>query len=198
MKMPFRYNKAMRRGYITITVLVFATVFGVILTALIGFVFTQNRLQIAKEHHARALQVAEAGLDYYKWFLAHFPGDVTHGTGEPGPYELAYADPETGTVGSFSLEVEGETFCGAVNAVAITSTGWTDSEPGLTRTVFAKYARPSVAEYSFIINSNVWAGADRIIRGPYHSNGVVSVARRNMGSSPECLCVRSSLYRDAG
>jgi hypothetical protein len=39
------------------------------------------------------------------------------------------------------------------------------------RTIQARYMRPSVAEYSYIVNTDVWAGPDRQIRGKYHSNG---------------------------
>ena len=48
--------------------------------------------------------------------------------------------------------------------------------------VFGKYARPSVAEYAYIINSNVWAGADREIVGPYHSNGGIRMDGENQST----------------
>ena len=172
-------QKKSTQGYITVSVIVFSAVFALILGGLIGFVFTQNRGQILRQNRERALQIAEAGLDYYKWYLAHFPNDLTHGTGQPGPYEIPYYDPEGGQIGAFSLEVEGETFCQETNVIEITSTGWTLDDPSATRVVYGKYAKPSVADYSFIINSNVWAGADREITGPYHSNGGIRMDGTN-------------------
>lgn len=45
--------------------------------------------------------------------------------------------------------------------------------------MYGKYARPSVAEYAFVINSNVWAGEDREITGRYHSNGGIRMDGEN-------------------
>jgi hypothetical protein len=55
----------------------------------------------------------------------------------------------------------------------------TYDNPNVGRKVYARYARPTVAEYAYIINSNVWAGADRTIIGPYHSNGGVRMDGTN-------------------
>lgn len=159
------------KGSISILVIVFTAVFAVITSSLMGYVFIQKNLQDAKENRESAIQIAEAGLDYYKWFLGHFPNDLQNGTGEDGPYEVSYSDPEVGEIGKFSLDVDGNTQCNTVMSVDITSTGWTNDQPDLKRIVFGKYARPSVAEYAFLINSNVWAGSDRSVIGPYHSNG---------------------------
>ena len=151
-------------------VLVFAAVFLTLVSALAGYIFVEKRAQLSKENREKALHIAEAGLEYYRWFLAHYPDDLQNGTGAPGPYEHTVSDPEGGELGTFSLNVTGETFCNTVAAVTIESTGWTAADPTLTRTVSAEYTRPSVAEFSHIVDSNVWAGADRVISGPYHSN----------------------------
>lgn len=166
-------------GYFVILVLVFGAVFIALVSSLAGFIFIEQRAQLAKENRERALQIAEAGLDYYRWFLAHFPDDTMDGTGGPGPYVHTYADPEGGVVGSFSLDISGNEQCGTLSSVDIISTGMTDADPTLTRTVSGRYTRPSVAEYAYIINSNVWAGADREIVGPYHSNGGIRMDGTN-------------------
>lgn len=179
MKNSENMNIYKQSGYITMLVLVFAGVFFVIVTSLSGFIFVQNKVQIAKENVSKAFQISEAGLDYYKWFLAHFPDDLQDGTGVSGPYEHTYADPEGGNFGSFSLDVTGNTQCGVVSSIDITSTGWSDNNPSIQRIVTGKYARPSVAEYSFILNSAVWAGSDRTIYGKYHSNGGIRMDADN-------------------
>jgi len=161
------------RGYFVIMVLVFSAVFFTLISALSGYIFVEKRVQLAKENREKALHIAEAGLEYYRWYLAHFPGDLQDGTGGAGPYIHTVPDPEGGTLGSFSLDIQGETFCGAVAGVVIESTGWTAADPTYKRTVRARYTRPSVAEFSHIVDSDVWAGSDRVINGPYHSNGGV-------------------------
>ncbi len=172
----------LKAGYITLLVLVFSAVFVTILFGLTGFIFVQNKVSLAKETRGRALQIAEAGLDYYKWFLAHNPGDLTDGTGESGPFVHNYNDPEGGVIGKFSLNVNGNTTCGGITSIDITSTGSVDSDPNYKREVYGKYSRPSVAEYSYIINSNVWAGSDRNIMGRYHSNGGIRMDGTNQST----------------
>ncbi len=161
------------RGYFVLLVLVFSAVFMTLIAALTGYIFVQKKLQLANENRQKAANIAEAGLEYYRWHLAHFPNDLKDGTNSAGPYVHTVPDPEGGTLGSFSLTIGGSTFCGSVTDVSITSKGSSAADPNYARTLFAKYTRPSVAEYSYIVNSNVWAGADRVISGPYHSNGGV-------------------------
>jgi hypothetical protein len=61
--------------------------------------------------------------------------------------------------------------CESASTVTITSTGWSVDDPSYKRILVATYARPSVADYSTIVDANVWVGSDRVIQGPYHSNG---------------------------
>ena len=153
--------------------IVYGAVFLTVLGALSGYVLTQNRVQTNATIRAQATAIAEAGLEYYRWSLAHFPSDLQNGTGLPGPYTIAYQDPEGGQAGTIELAVTGNMACGAITSIDIRSTGRTLAEPALEQTLTARYARPSVARYSYILNDSVWAGADRVINGPYHSNGGV-------------------------
>jgi hypothetical protein len=153
--------------------LVFGAIFLTVIGALSSYVLTQNRIQSSAAAKARGLTIAEAGLEYYKWFLAHNPGNLTNGTGQAGPYAMNYNDPEGGKTGTISLAVSGNTSCGQVTSIDIRSTGTPIEDAGGARTIFARYARPTVAQYSYIVNDSVWAGDDRSILGPYHSNGGV-------------------------
>ncbi len=159
------------RGYFSILVLVFASVFVLLLSALVGYIFIEKKLELAKENQQKAFQLAEAGLEYYRWHLAHWPDDLQDGTGQPGPYVHAINDPEAGLIGYYSLDISGGEYCGQTNTVEIISTGWTEADSKYKRTLFARYTKPTVAQYSTITNSNVWVGSDRVISGPYHSNG---------------------------
>ncbi len=161
------------RGYFILLVLIFSAVFFTILSGLTGYIFLQKKLQLADENRTKAADLAEAGLEYYRWHLAHFPNDLEDGTGAPGPYVHTVNDPEGGAAGTFSLSVTGAFSCGALTSVSLSSTGASALDPLYKRTISARYAKPSVANYSTIVNANVWAGADRVISGPYHSNGGV-------------------------
>jgi hypothetical protein len=162
-------------GGLLIATLVYITVFMILFSSLLGYLISQYRWVSQRTETDRALQIAEAGVEYYRWHLAHFPSDITDGTGAPGPYEHVYEDPELGPIGKFSLEIGGEVLCGEAQVIQATSTGWTDKDPSIKRTIVVKIARPTVADYSYIVDSNVWAGSSRTIIGPYHSNGVVKM-----------------------
>ncbi len=152
-------------------VLVFGGIFFTMLAALSSFVLTQNHAQDFTRARAESFSIAEAGLEYYRWFLSHFPGNTQNGTGHPGPYTINYSDPEGGVLGTYTLSITGNNACGSVQSIDVSSTGVASDTPGVSTTLVARYAAPSVAAYSYIVNSSVWAGADRVINGPYHSNG---------------------------
>ena len=102
---------------------------------------TEQRYQLE-----RAGEIAEAGLNYYKWYLAHNPGDVTAGTGAPGPYVFTYEDPELGAIGEFSLQNVPwlATYCNQIASIGVSSTGRTFENPLVERTVSARYAQPTL------------------------------------------------------
>lgn len=160
----------LKSGQLLVVVLIFGAVFLTILGAVIGYIVTQNQLVNQRVQLQKASDIAEAGLNYYKWFLAHNPNDITDGTGLPGPYNHTFYDPEGGAIGEFSLEISDSIYCGSTASIDVSSTGYTFQDSDVKQTITARYSRPTVAEYSFIINEQVWAGADREIIGPYHSN----------------------------
>lgn len=159
------------RGYLMVLALVFGTVFLTVLGALTSFVLTENQSQSTATAAARASAIAEAGVEYYRWFLAHNPNDLTNGTGQPGPYVIPYMDPEGGQTGTIEIDVVGNTSCDALTSIDIRSTGTPAEDPAVSRTVITRYARPTVARFSYVLNDSVWAGPDRVITGPFHSNG---------------------------
>jgi len=176
---PTTGAKTLVHGNILVVTIVFMSIFTILLTGLMKYLVSQHNWVKTKTEDERALQIAEAGIEYYRWRLAHFPTDITDGTGMPGPYVHVYDDPEVGPIGEFSLEIGGEKLCGQVQVVQATSTGYTYADPSRTRTIVVRIARPTVADYSYIVDSNVWAGSSRTIIGPYHSNGVIRMDADN-------------------
>lgn len=167
------------RGITVLLVVVFMGVFGMVVATLASYIFTQASVSRSKLAREAALHVSEAGLEYYRWFLAHNPGNLTNGTGLSGPYNYEVKDPEGAVMGDASISVIGNSACGVVQSIDITSEGSARADARFKRTLTARYARPSIAEYSNMINTNVWAGADRNIVGPYHSNGGIRMDGTN-------------------
>ena len=98
-------------------------------------------------------------------------------------------------VGSFAIEVEPRVECGDTIERKIYSTGWTEKFPETDRKIAASYGRVSVAQFAYLLNDNVWAGSDRIIRGLYHSNGGIRMDGENQSivssSLEEWVCTSS-------
>ncbi|HVW82339.1 MAG TPA: hypothetical protein VHC68_00060 [Candidatus Paceibacterota bacterium] len=150
------------RGSITLLVLVFGAVFFVVLSALSGYVLAENRAEDQLRQKSEAFAIAEAGIEYYRWLLAHFPGDTAGGT-------FSYADPEGGAAGSYTLAVAADTACGVTTALTVRSTGAPAEAPGIASTIVATYAQPSIADYSYILDTNAWFTSTTY--GPLHTNG---------------------------
>lgn len=151
----------------------FIGVFGIILGTISSYALTQAKYGRGIYAREQALHIAEAGLEYYRWFLAHNPEILEDSSGLVSPHEYDVLDPEGGMLGDATVTATANLQCGAVQWIDLVSEGRSDANVGLKRTLSARYMLPSVAEYSYLLNSNVWAGSDRNIRGPYHSNGGV-------------------------
>ena len=161
-------NIIKKTGSATPLILMIATSFIFIIYGLLfvlGIQMDNSNRQTASE---KALNIAEAGINYYKWHLAHDPEDFKDGTDNDGPYIHEYKDPQGDTVGSYSLMVtppqNGSTI------VTIESTGWTKEYPKVKRTIKAQYGIPSLAEFSFVSNASTWYGAGITVNGKIHSN----------------------------
>lgn len=152
-------------------VLAFMGIFLFLLGTILSYTLMQSRYGRALYAREQAVNIAEAGLEYYRWFLAHNPSIMTNGVGLVSPYMHEVNDPEAERVGEATITAMANLACGAVQWVDLTSVGRSDSSTNFPRTLAARYMRPSVAEYSALLNANVWAGPDRVISGPYFSNG---------------------------
>lgn len=162
----------MARGIITTYVLVFGTIFLLLLSGLLGFILLQLRQSAQRIAWNEAFQITEAGINYYRWCL-------NNGIEDNCPLEKEYQDLTGNPIGKFSLNVTSTASCGEISQRTITSRGWTYKFPQLDRQIKVNYARKSVAEYAYLLNDNVWAGADREIRGLYHSNGGIRMDGEN-------------------
>ncbi len=166
MKLPsFRQST----GSASIFVLLFGITGSIIIGSIVMLASTQYQAMVRNTAHEQALGIAEAGIHYYRWHLSHSPGDLTDGTGEPGPYVHEYTDPSGDVIGSYSLEIESPTVGSTM--LVIRSTGWTNDYPGVKRTIESRVGVASLARYAFLHNSSVLFGSGVTIHGPVMSNG---------------------------
>jgi len=163
-------KKHTESGYVVVSTLVFATVAIIILTGLTSWAALNYRAVIQTTDREKAFQIAEAGIDYYRWHLAHSPLDFKDGTATSGPYIHPYYDKMGNHIGQFELSITPPSVGSTV--VKIASEGVVAST-SISRTIEATMAIPSLAKYAFVANSFMRFGQGTEVFGPIHSNSGV-------------------------
>ncbi|MCX6752666.1 MAG: pilus assembly PilX N-terminal domain-containing protein [Candidatus Nomurabacteria bacterium] len=161
-------NIRKNKGMIIVQTLVFAAIAVMIIGALASFAATSVKSARITYNREQAFQSAEAGIDYYRWHLAHASTDYTDGT-----YGLGYAHPlidkNGNTIGQFSLNITAPTQGSSL--VKIKSTGSSSLDSTQLRKISAQLAKPSIAEHAFAGNSAMRFGEGTEVFGSVHSNG---------------------------
>ena len=156
-------------GSILIQVIAFMSIGIFVLSGFVGWGVMTARTARHAEYREQALEISEAGIDYYRWHLAHAPTDFQDGTATSGPYIHDYNDRAGKKIGTFTLDIipppVGSTL------VTVNSTGRVVVDPSIARTIQTKLAKPSLAKYAVVANANMRFGASTEVFGPIHSNG---------------------------
>ncbi|MCX6779891.1 MAG: hypothetical protein NT034_01790 [Candidatus Magasanikbacteria bacterium] len=146
-----------------------AIAFGMIVVGVAGYAISENGASNYKHNREMAFQIAEAGVNYYRWHLAHNKTDYKDGGNGIGPYVHVYEDKDGNAIGHFSLTItpppNGSTI------VTVQSTGWLDSQPNSKRTLKARVGFPALTDYAFLTNGDVWIGSTESVSGKFHANG---------------------------
>lgn len=169
--------KKMIKGTITPALIIISGAFLIVIYGLLFVLSIQLEFSNRQIGQESALHIAEAGVNYYRWHLAHDPDDFTDATGAPGPYEHEYVDPQGNAVGKYSLEVIPPT--SGSSLVTIRSTGWTYQFPKIKRIVTVQYGLPSFSRYSFLSNASSWYGPGITVNGLVHSNNGIRMDGTN-------------------
>jgi hypothetical protein len=159
--------------------LVIMTAVAIVLTSIIGFVVGQTKYALRTHAKEQAFQIADSGIQFYKWYLAHnTDGRTTQQiqdfwtNGNPygvnDPYEAEYKDSFGGAVGKYRLEVTPPERGSTV--VTVTSTGWTYKYSNDVRVIEVRFRRPSWSEYVVLANDVMWFGSGTETFGKIHSN----------------------------
>jgi len=157
------------RGIVIVQAIVFSAVAVTMIGAFASFAATGIRASRINFNREQAFQAAEAGIDYYRWHLAHDPDDYEDGTGEAGPYVHELKDRSGNTVAEFSLEITPPPV--GSTKVVIRSTGSASVDSTYKRAIESQVAKPSIAKYAVAGNNAFRFGAGTEIYGPIHING---------------------------
>ncbi len=153
--------------------LVIMTVVMILLTSIVTFVSSYLQYSLKQRDREQALHIAEAGIHFYRWYLAHqLDGrtasqiqtfwDAGTALGQSTPYVSSFGG------GEYSITVtppsSGQTI------VYITSTGQTNRYPDQSRTIRVRLRRPSWSEYAALTDEAVRFGTGTEVFGKLHSN----------------------------
>ena len=165
----FKFQISNSSGYLLIQVLVFGAIGAMLLISLVGWAGINSRLTRSVVSREKAFQIAEAGIDYYRWHLAHDPLDFKDGTNLAGPYVHNYQDKDGNTIGQFSLTITPPALGSTI--VTVQSTGKIFDGSNSSRTIEEVLGMPSLAKYAVVNNAAVRFGEGTEVFGPIHSNG---------------------------
>jgi type II secretory pathway pseudopilin PulG len=158
------------KGLILINVLVFAVIAVTVTLALTNWAISILRSTRQLTAREQAFQIAEAGIDYYRWHLAHDGRDFTDGNGDSasGPFTHDFKDKDGNVIGQFALTIT-EPPTGST-VVTVKSKGTVLEDPLVSRTIQVKLSIPSLAKYSIVANDTMRFGVGTEIFGAVHSN----------------------------
>lgn len=166
-----------QRGAMLAQVLVFSAIAILMVTALVGW--AGNNIVASREafYREQAFQIAEAGVEYYRWHLAHAPTDYQDGTGAAGPYVHNFTDKSGNIIGTFTLVITPPPLGSTV--VKVQSKGVVNAYPSVYRRIEVEFAKPSFAKYAAVSNAEIDYGSGDEVFGPIHSNTAVGFYNGN-------------------
>lgn len=196
--LPFKHF-ADERGFGIPAVLSFIIAIGLIAGALLMIII--NNLYVVGNNVRRqqAFNIAEAGVNYYLWHLAHNATDYKDGTGLPatpdatlgfGPYVHNYVNNETSVQGTYTLWIKPQASGSTVATVR--SIGKT--KDGTMRTIDAQIGASSFASYGLLANTQVWFGENEAANGPVFSNTGI----RMDGPNSDTVSSANGTYEPSG
>jgi len=165
---PCTFHLFPYRGSMLLQMVVYTSLAVAFLVGIIAWLGASMRAARTVADRELSFQIAEAGIDYYRWHLAHARSDFTDGTNLPSPYIHRFKNAHGVEVGQFSLDIKapeaGQTL------VTVTSRGTVDNNPLIYREIEAKFGIPSYSKYAVLANDTMRFGSATTIEGLVHSN----------------------------
>ncbi|MEK9173016.1 MAG: hypothetical protein AAB594_00385 [Patescibacteria group bacterium] len=163
-------HKFKRDGQLSLEVIFFAAVVLIIMTGFIFWALSFLKLSVRVFYKTMAFSVSEAGIEYYRWHLAHNPTDFWDGQGSTstGPYTHDYYDKNSQKIGSFSLEITPPPSGSTI--VTVRSTGKVVADNSVEKIIEVKMGVPSLGKYAILANESIRFGTGTFVFGPFHVN----------------------------
>jgi len=156
------------RGVVLINILIFTAVAISFVTFFVTWASSSVKIAKSTFYKEQAFQIAESGIDYYRWHLAHNANDFQDGTGTSGPYSHVFYDKDGNAIGHFILTITPPITGSTI--VTIKSEGHVDAYPTIKRTIQTRLAIPSFAKFAIVADDIMRFGEGTEVYGPIHSN----------------------------
>jgi len=159
----------MKKGQIAVELLFLSAVVASMITGFVSLATSLLQISVRSQNKLQAFMAAEAGIEYYRWHLAHAGQDFTDGTGLAGPYVHYYYDKDGTKIGQFSLDIVPPPTGSTV--VTITSTGSVLADSSVRKVIRVKLGKSSFANYGVAVNGDLMIGSGTETFGPVFANG---------------------------
>jgi hypothetical protein len=168
-----------QNGHILTWVLGFLAAISVIMVATSSVINLVLSDSVRTNKNQLALNIADAGVNYYLWHMSHAGADFQDGNtgGTPisggdfdgfyGPYEHEYKDDNNLVAGTYTLYIKPKS---TGSSVAIVKSVGETADGKYRRTVEAEIGAPSFASYGLVGDVAIWFGPNESANGPTHSN----------------------------
>lgn len=157
----------LKRGQFALYIIIYNTLAVLILSGILSLIYSYYLINNREVEKKKTLAIAEAGTEYYRWRLNHFPRDYTDGTNQPGPYIHNFENRLGDIIGQFKLEINPPATGSTI--VKIKSTGQLNYS-NLEKTIEVTLGIPSLAKFSVLSDDNIRFGSGTIVYGEIHSN----------------------------
>ena len=170
-----------KKGSAIAYALVIIAMVSILLSSVVRFIATQTKNAYQVQSREEAFQIAEAGVNFYRWYLAHETDGKTalqvqnfwQGTspapyGVEGSFERDYKDAQGGVLGKFVIKVAHPDVGSTI--VDVTVEGSTEKYPTIKKIIKVRFRRPSWSENSVLANDFMRFGEGTTVNGKIHSN----------------------------
>ncbi|NCU41592.1 MAG: hypothetical protein EOM19_02600 [Candidatus Moranbacteria bacterium] len=171
-----------KKGSVLAYILIIVSISMILLISVIQIVISRIQYAQYRENTEQSFQIAEAGIYFYRWYLAHEIEGKTmqqiknfweNGSplGVGSVYEQDVFDIDGTIRGRYAIRVTPPEAYSTI--VLVEAEGWSIQNPENKRTIQVRFRRPSWSEYAVLGNNYMRFGDGTTIMGPLHVNGGV-------------------------
>ena len=161
-------TKKNNQGQLSLELILFSTMAVILISGFVSLAASFVQLSVRSLNKLQAFAIAESGIEYYRWHLAHAPADYEDGTGHAGPYTHNYFDKDGRFLGSFTLTITPPPSGSTV--VTIQSAGKVLADSSIEKIIKVQLGKQSFAKFAVLADDVMRFGTGTEIFGPIFSN----------------------------